>query len=91
MVGRRIEKVDVKVTPVGTRPGDLPARGEPNSTDVVDRGGGKGTIRDYGPDGRATTDYDFGHDHGHGDPHAHDWDWSKPKPRQTGRPINPGE
>jgi RHS repeat-associated protein len=83
----------------GTRPGDLPADGTPNSTDVVDRGGGKGTIRDYGPDGRAKTDYDFGHDHrtpvhpdGAGDPHAHDWDWSKrSKERQPPRPLKSGE
>jgi hypothetical protein len=75
----------------GTRAGDLPAKGKPGSTDVVDRGGGKGTIRDYGPDGKAKTDYDFGHDHGAGDPHAHDWDWTKPKPRQPGRPLKPGE
>jgi hypothetical protein len=74
------------------RAADLPARGKPNSTDVVDRGNGKGTIRDYGPDGKAKTDYDFGHDHGAGDPHAHDWDWNKPgAERQPGRPLSPDE
>ncbi|REK27112.1 MAG: hypothetical protein DWQ42_07705 [Planctomycetota bacterium] len=78
--------------PTGSRGrNDLPAKGKPGSTAVVDRGGGKGTIRDYGPDGKAKTDYDFGHDHGAGDPHAHDWDWSKPKPRKPGRPLKPGE
>jgi RHS repeat-associated protein len=83
----------------GTRSGDLPARGKPNSSAAVDRGDGKGTIRDYGPDGRARTDYDFGHDHptranprGAGDPHAHDWDWSKPsRERQPPRPLKSGE
>jgi len=76
----------------GTRTGDLPARAEPGSTGVKDYGKGKGQIRDYGSDGRAETDYDFGHDHtGSGDPHAHDWDWSKNPPRQKPRPIKPGE
>jgi len=66
----------------------LPLHGEPNSTDVIDRGGGRGQIRDYGPDGRAKKDIDFGHDHGAGDPHAHDWDWTKTPPeRGQGRPI----
>ena len=73
------------------RGADLPARGQPGSTAVRDDGQGNGQIRDYGPDGRATTDFDFGHDHsGAGDPHAHDWDWSSP-PRQPARPIGPGE
>ena len=95
----RLAEEEVRLARGGTRPGDLPARGTPNSTDVVDRGGGKGTIRDYGPDGKAKTDYDFGHDHktpahpdGAGDPHAHDWDWSKPsQERQPPRPLKPGE
>lgn len=47
-----------------------PARGQPNSRRVFPNSKGGGTIRDYGPDGRAKTDYDFGHDHGAGDPHA---------------------
>jgi hypothetical protein len=52
----------------------LPKAGAPNSTGVLDRGNGSGQIRDYGPNGEAQTDYDFGHDHnGAGDPHAHDW------------------
>lgn len=73
------------------RRGDLPAKGKPNSSAARDDGKGNGQIRDYGPDGRAETDYDFGHDHGKGDPHAHDWDWSKTPPRQPGRPIRPDE
>jgi len=71
---------------------DLPAQGEPNSTDVRDDGEGGGQIRDYGADGKAKTDYDFGHDHtGAGDPHAHDWDWTQTPPRQPPRPIRPNE
>ena len=54
-------------------PKSLPYRGEPNSTSVLDRGNGTGQVRDYGPDGLPTRDFDFGHDHGFGDPHAHDW------------------
>ncbi len=75
----------------GTRDGDLPARGEPDSSSAKDYGDGNGQIRDYGPDGRAETDYDFGHDHGAGDPHAHDWDWNQTPPRGPGRPLFPGE
>jgi len=70
---------------------DLPAKGEPNSSDVKLIDDDHGQIRDYGSDGKAETDYDFGHDHGAGDPHAHDWDWSKSPPRQPGRPLLPGE
>ncbi|MGH7572373.1 MAG: RHS repeat-associated core domain-containing protein [Gemmatimonadota bacterium] len=71
---------------------DLPARGEPNSTGVRDDGRGNGQIRDYGPDGNAIRDFDFGHDHGGvGDPHAHDWDWTRTPPRQGPRPIGPNE
>jgi RHS repeat-associated protein len=70
----------------------MPAQGGPPSgTLAEDRGNGKGTIRTYGPDGRAKTDYDIGHDHGQGDPHAHDWDWSNPEPRGPARPLCPGE
>lgn len=76
---------------LNTRAGDLPAKGPPNSSAAKDDGKGNGQIRDYGNDGRAKTDYDFGHDHGAGDPHAHDWDWTKKPPRQPGRPIRPGE
>ncbi len=67
------------------------AKGAPNSSGVRDNGNGKGQIRDYGTDGKAETDYDFGHDHGAGDPHAHEWDWTKTPPGQPGRPIRPGE
>jgi RHS repeat-associated protein len=80
-----------KDCPTGTRSGDLPGKAKPSSTDVKDKGQGEGQIRDYGPDGRAKVDYDFGHDHGAGDPHAHDWDWSKKPPRQPGRKLKPGE
>ncbi len=74
------------------RSGDLPAKGKPNSSAARDDGKGNGQIREYGPDGRAKTDYDFGHDHtGAGDPHAHDWDWTKTPPRQPPRPIGPNE
>jgi RHS repeat-associated protein len=66
----------------------LPREGEPSSTDVLDRGNGSGQIRDYGPDGMPTKDFDFGHDHGFGDPHAHDW---VDGVRQPGRVIEPGE
>jgi RHS repeat-associated protein len=92
--GRAADKAAdaAKASKAGTRAGDLPGKGKPNSTDVVDKGGGNGTIRDYGPDGKAKTDYDFGHDHGSGDPHAHDWNWLKPgSERQLGRPLKPGE
>ena len=75
----------------GTRKGDLPGKAEPNSTKVKDDGNGNGQIREYGPDGRAKIDYDFGHDHGAGDPHAHDWDWTKTPPRQPGRHLHEGE
>ncbi len=72
--------------------GRTPAQGgPPDGKQTYPNGGGGKTIRHYGPDGRATTDYDFGHDHGAGDPHAHDWDWSKAPPRQPGRSLNPGE
>lgn len=73
------------------RPGagsDMPSKGPPNSTDVSDRGNGNGTIRDYGPNGDAQTDYDFGHDHGSGDPHGHDWNNGVRGPH---RPLAPGE
>ena len=52
----------------------LPRFGTPNSSDHIE--GPNGQIRDYGPDGGAKTDYDFGHAHHHPDldsPHAHDW------------------
>jgi RHS repeat-associated protein len=68
-----------------------PAKGTPNTTEAFNSGDGTGTIREFGPDGRASTDFDFGHDHGAGNPHAHDWDWNRIPPRQPGRPLRPGE
>ena len=70
-------------------PRSLPYRGEPNSTDVLDRGNESGQIRDYGPDGLPVKDFDFGHDHGFGDPHAHDW--IEGVRQSPGRPIGPNE
>ena len=67
----------------------LPYEGEPNSTQVLDRGNGSGQIRDYGPDGLPERDFDFGHDHGFGDPHAHDW--VEGVRQNPGRPIGPNE
>jgi RHS repeat-associated protein len=49
---------------------------------------GSGTVRPYGPNGGAVTDYDFGHNHGAGDPHAHDWNGTD---RGKGRRLGPGE
>jgi RHS repeat-associated protein len=69
-------------------PRSLPHRGEPNSSAALDRGNGTGQIREYGPDGLPTRDFDFGHDHGFGDPHAHDWVEGL---RGPGRPIEPNE
>jgi hypothetical protein len=72
----------------------LPWFGPRNGSLARDDGNGKGQIRDYGPDGRPKTDFDFGHDHtGAGDPHAHDFDHSK-QPRDARsepRPIRPNE
>jgi len=68
-----------------------PASGPPNSSQQFPAADGGKTVRDYGPDGRATRDVDYGHDHGAGDPHAHDWDWSRDRPRGPGRPIEPGD
>lgn len=76
---------------LNTRAGDLPAKGPPNSSAAKDDGKGNGQIRDYGNDGRAKTDYDFGHDHGAGDPHAHDWDWTKKPPPGCGGAASRGQ
>ena len=70
---------------------DLPAQGEPNSSDAESIDDDHGQIREHGPDGKAETNYVFGHEHGAGDPRAHDWNWSKIPPRQPGRPLLPGE
>jgi hypothetical protein len=37
--------------------------GPPDSSPYVDYGNGEATIRDYGVDGKAVLDYDFGRDH----------------------------
>ena len=69
-----------------------PASGDPNSSQFFPDDKGGGTEREYGPDGRARKDVDYGHGHnGAGDPHAHDWDWGKKPPRQPGRPLTPEE
>jgi RHS repeat-associated protein len=69
-----------------------PAKGQPNTTQEFNQGKNT-TYRDYGADGKATRDTDYGHDHGQGDPHVHDWDWSKPRgqERGKGRPPLPDE
>lgn len=56
-------------------PRRLPLHGEKNGTGMIDRGDGTGQLREYGPDGRAKYDLDFGHDHGYGDPHGHRWEY----------------
>jgi RHS repeat-associated protein len=81
----------------GHRAGDLPGKSEPGSTGVTEKAPGVGTIREYGPDGWAETDYDCGHNHPPGcpgDPHAHDFE-ENPETgrleRGPGRPLRPGE
>ncbi len=62
--------------------------GKPNSKETFPKPNGGKTIREYGKDGKAIRDIDYGHNHGAGDPHIHDWDWSGPKPiRGHGRPL----
>jgi len=68
----------------------LPSIGEPDSS-AVREWNGQGQIRVYGRDGKAQTNYDFGHDHGYGDPHAHDWDWTQERPRGPGRELRSNE
>ncbi|MBK9694522.1 MAG: hypothetical protein IPO76_03890 [Elusimicrobia bacterium] len=86
------KSTEPKVCPLNGRR-NLPKKGIPNSTDVNDKGDGKGQIRDYDNLGNARKDIDFGHDHGAGDPHAHDWDWNdlENPMRGPGRPIGPGD
>jgi len=68
-----------------------PSKGRPGSSREFPKEGGR-QIRDYGPDGRAIRDIDYGHSHGAGDPHVHDWNWGKPgQERGRGRPPRPGE
>ena len=55
-------------------PGRTPAKGEPNSTQEFPDGKGGKTVREYGPDGRAVTDTDYGHDHGAKDHHFQEYD-----------------
>jgi RHS repeat-associated protein len=83
------------VDPFGLQRANSPRLGPPG-TDVFfpdPLRPGEGTIRVYGPNGEAVTDYDFGHPHGGTDPHAHDWGVdSNGKPvRGKQRPIKPTE
>ena len=78
------------VDPFGLGRVNSPRRGPPNTDvyipDPTNPDGG--TVRVYGPNGDAVTDYDFGHDHtGDGDPHAHDWNPTRGRPR----PVRPTE
>jgi uncharacterized protein RhaS with RHS repeats len=70
----------------------IPTRGQPNSTVTYPTPKGR-TVREYGSDGRAVKDIDYGHDHtGAGDPHVHHWDWSSGSPvRGPETTPNPGE
>lgn len=62
--------------------------GKPNSKETFPKPDGGKTVREYGKDGKAIRDVDYGHNHGAGDPHIHDWDWSGPRPiRGIGRPL----
>jgi RHS repeat-associated protein len=70
------------------RPARTPAKNKPNSKKEFPDGKGGKTVREYGPDGRAKRDIDYGHNHGKGDPHQHGWDWSDPNnPRGPGIPL----
>lgn len=58
----------------GTLPGAggrTPVRGIPNSKVCYPDGKGGHTEREYGPDGKAKSDTDYGHSHDAGDPHTH--------------------
>jgi hypothetical protein len=100
-IGKEAENIWNKVTSSnpqgGHRRGDLPGKGEPGSTGVTKRAPGVGTIRDYGPEGWAETDHDFGHNHPPGcpgDPHAHDFEENLETgkiERGPGRALGPGE
>lgn len=55
--------------------GKLPLRGKPNSSLTSKNGK---LVREYGPDGKAKRDTDYGHPEHHPDlpsPHYHDWTW----------------
>ena len=59
-----------------------PTEGPENSGEWVNDGN---TWREYGEDGRAVRDTDYGHPEHHPDlesPHCHDWDWSSGKPKR---------
>ncbi len=82
--------------PTGLQRVNSPRTGPPNSTGWFPnpKSPGDVTVRVYGPNGEAVTDYDYGHDHtGAGDPHAHDWGKDKHGNPVRGkpRPIKPGE
>jgi hypothetical protein len=82
--------------PIGWQRVNSPRTGPPNSTGWFPDPNSPGdvTVRVFGPNGDAVTDYDYGHDHtGAGDPPAHDWGRDKNgKPvRGKPRPIKPGE
>jgi RHS repeat-associated protein len=82
--------------PTGLQRVNSPRTGQPNSTGRFPDPNNPGdvTVRVYGPNGDAQTDYDYGHDHtGAGDPHAHDWGKDKNGKPVRGRPrsIKPGE
>jgi RHS repeat-associated protein len=78
--------------PAQAVPTRTPAQGQSPGTQTFPSPDGGHTVRTYGPDGKAVTDFDYGHDHnGAGDPHVHDWNWNKKKSRGKARPPNPGE
>ncbi|MFA5115762.1 MAG: RHS repeat-associated core domain-containing protein [Candidatus Omnitrophota bacterium] len=68
-----------------------PSQGNPNSSQSFSDGKGGKTVREFGSDGKAIRDTDYGHNHGAGDPHAHDWDWSGKDPKRLdGRAVPKG-
>ena len=74
---------------------DLPSTGEPNSSAAKEPSYNsdgtvhdKGQVRDYGPDGHAKTDYDFGHPDHNDTLHAHDF--GPAVPRFPGGPMKTG-
>ena len=81
--------------PAGLQRVNSPRTGPPSSTAWFPNPNNPGevTVRVYGPNGEAVTDYDYGQPHSGTDPHAHDWGKDKNgKPvRGRKRPIKPGE
>lgn len=62
--------------------GKLPLRGKPNSSQTSKNGK---LVREYGPDGKAKRDTDYGHPEHHPDlpsPHYHDWTWDGDVPHR---------